>query len=209
MATVRERQASALLVVDVQQGVMAGCWDAARVAARVAQAVALARQQPVPVIWVQHADDDKRLPGSAAWQWVQALQPAPDETRVHKRHNSAFEQTPLEDELARLGISHLVLCGAATNWCIRATAYAALERGYDLTLVADAHTTAALEPAPGVALPAEPIVQELNATLPWLSWPGRRCRVLPVDALAGQAFGAGRAAGTGAPPAQPPAPAAA
>jgi nicotinamidase-related amidase len=203
MATVREGQASALLVVDVQQGVMAGCWDAPRVVGCVAQAVALARQQPMPVIWVQHADDDELLPGSAAWQWVPALQPAPDEIRVHKRHNSAFEQTPLEGELARLGISHLVLCGAATNWCIRATAYAALERGYDLTLVADAHTTAALEPAPGVRLPAEPIVQELNATLPWLSWPGRRCRVLPVAALAGQA------SGHDAPPAQPRAPAAA
>ena len=73
-----------------------------------------------------------------------------------------LEQTSLEDELERLGVSHLALAGAATNWCIRATAYAALERGYDLTLVADAHTTGGLS--------AESVVEDLNTVMPWVSY---------------------------------------
>ena len=69
------------------------------------------------------------------------LVPADGEMRIHKGFNSSFERTTLEDVLAKLGATHIVLAGAATNWCIRATAYGALERGYDLTLVKDAHTT--------------------------------------------------------------------
>ena len=53
----------------------------------------------------------------------------------------AAEDTALEATLAARGVSHVVLAGAESAWCIRATAYGALERGYDLTLIDDAHTT--------------------------------------------------------------------
>jgi nicotinamidase-related amidase len=173
MATVREGNRAALVVVDVQVGVIADAWDAARVIGNVALAVARAREQGVPVVWVQHADDE--LPsGSAQWQWVPELAPAEAEARVHKQFNSAFEGTHLEAVLAELGVSHLVLAGAATNWCIRATAYAALERGYDVTLVKDAHTTESLRLEGGVTIEAENIVRELNVAMQWLAYPGRR-----------------------------------
>ena len=94
----------------------------------------------VPVVWVQHGDDELKH-GSAGWQWVPELVPLEREPLLHKAFNSAFEQTELETLLAGLGATHIVLAGATSNWCIRATAYAALERGYDLTLVGDAHTT--------------------------------------------------------------------
>ena len=74
--------------------------------------------------------------------------------------------TPLEDELAGLGVSHIVLVGVATNWCVRATAYAALERGYDLTLVADAHTTG------GDAAPH--VVEDLNTVMRWVAYARRQ-----------------------------------
>ena len=66
-----------------------------------------------------------------------------------------------------------MLAGAATNWCIRATAYAALERGYDLTLVADAHTTATREAEDGLRLEAPVLIRDLNIAMTWLSYPGR------------------------------------
>jgi nicotinamidase-related amidase len=173
MATVREGKRAALVVVDVQVGVVADAWDAPRVIGNVALAVARAREQGVPVVWVQHADDE--LPsGSAPWQWVPELAPAEAEARVHKQFNSAFEGTQLEAVLAESGVSHLVLAGAATNWCIRATAYAALERGYDVTLVKDAHTTGSLRLEGGVTIEAESIVRELNVAMQWLAYPGRR-----------------------------------
>lgn len=173
MATVREGNQPALLVVDMQVGVMAPAWDAERAISNAARVVQRAREADVPVIWVQHHDED--LPtGSPQWQWVPTLVPAGGELRIHKQHNSAFEATPLEAELARLGVTHIVLCGAATNWCIRATAYAALERGYDLTLVSDAHTTRNTPLESGSVLEAQAMVNDLNLAMTWLSYPGRR-----------------------------------
>jgi nicotinamidase-related amidase len=172
MATVREGNRGILLVVDVQAGVMDGSWDAPRIIANVARAVERARTQGVPVVWVQHSDDDLRH-GSPEWQWVPELVPTDREPLIHKRFNSSFEQTGLDAELARLGATHITLAGAATNWCIRATAYGSLERGYDLTLVSDAHTTGAIPLENGSTIDAASIVQELNIAMTWVSYPGR------------------------------------
>lgn len=172
MATVREGSKGVLLVVDVQVGVVNDAWDAPRIIGNVARTVERARSQGVPVIWVQHSDKDL-VRGSPEWQWVPQLAPAEDEPLIHKHFNSAFEQTTLEAELARLAATHLVLAGAETNWCIRATAYGALERGYDLTLVKDAHTTHSIELDNGVTITAANVIHELNVVMKWLSYPGR------------------------------------
>lgn len=172
MATAREGSKGVLLVVDVQVGVMNNAWDAPRIIENVSRAVERARAQRVPLIWVQHADKDLAH-GSPEWQWVPQLTPAANEPLIHKRFNSSFEQTALDEELARLSATHIVLAGAATNWCIRATAYGALERGYDLTLVKDAHTTGSMELGNGVTIAASNVIQELNIAMTWLSYPGR------------------------------------
>jgi len=172
LSTIRSGNQAVLLVVDVQAGVVATAWEAPRVVANVARVVARAREQRVPVIWVQHDDED--LPrGSAAWQLAEGLAPAEGEARVFKQYNSSFEATDLDAELARHQASHIVLAGAASNWCIRATAYGALERGYDLTLVKDAHTTRDMELPGGARVEAARIVDELNIAMTWLSYPGR------------------------------------
>jgi nicotinamidase-related amidase len=173
MATVREGNKPVLMVVDVQVGVMNDAWDAPRVVGNVARVVERARAENVPVVWVQHSGND--LPkGSPQWQWVPELQPAPDEPLIHKHFNSSFEQTDLEAELAKRGASHIVLAGAMTNWCIRATAYGALDRGYDLTLVKDAHTTETMKLDDGAMIEAASVVQELNIAMTWLEYPGRK-----------------------------------
>jgi nicotinamidase-related amidase len=174
MATVRAGNKSALVVVDVQVGVVKDVWQAPRVIANVAHAVQRARAAQVPVLWVQHVNEEMPT-GSAAWQWVPELVPHANETRVHKHFNSSFEETVLEQELAQHGVSHIVLAGAMTNWCIRATAYGALERGYDLTLVKDAHTTASMALEDGAKLEAEQMVSDLNIAMTWLNYPGRKC----------------------------------
>ena len=173
MATVRDGNRGVLLVVDVQAGVMSDAWDAPRIIQNVALTVGRARAQGVPVIWVQHADEEL-VYGSPQWQWAPGLAPAEGEALIHKHFNSAFEQTELDDQLAKLGATHIVLAGAASNWCIRATAYGALDRGYDLTLVEDAHTTGAMELENGVTIDAAHIIQELNVVMTWVSYPGRK-----------------------------------
>ncbi|MEW5825882.1 MAG: isochorismatase family protein [Candidatus Bipolaricaulota bacterium] len=182
MATVREGNQAVLMVIDMQVGVMQGCWDAARVARNVAGLVERARASGVPVVWVQHQSLDL-AEGSEAWAWVPELVPAAGELQIQKHHNSAFEATSLVAELSRLGATHIVLAGAATNWCIRATAYGALERGYDLTLVEDGHTTGPIELDDGRRIEAELIIQELNVVLAWLTYPGRASAVAAASTI--------------------------
>ena len=182
MATVREGSQGVLLVVDVQVGVMSEALQAPRVIAKIARAVERARAQGVPVIWVQHSDNDLSY-GSAQWQWVPELAPADGEPLIHKQFNSSFEQTALEAELAARGATHIALAGAATNWCIRATAYGALERGYDVTLIEDAHSTGNIRLGNGARIEAEDLIRELNIAMTWLSYPGRSNGTATAEAI--------------------------
>lgn len=182
MATVREGNNPALLIVDVQVAAMQYAWDATRIIQNISRAVEKAREQGVPVIWVQHADDDL-VHSSPGWQLAPELEPRSDETRLDKSFNSSFERTMLEETLARLGVSRIVLAGAATNWCIRATAYAALDKGYDLTLLKDAHTTEDIELDNGDTIEARDIIRDLNIAMAWLSYPGRTNRAVSVEDL--------------------------
>lgn len=182
MATVRDGDRSVLLVVDVQNGVMKDAWAAPRIISNVARAVERARAAHAPVIWVQHADDE--LPReSPEWEIVPQLVPADGEPRIHKSFNSAFEDTILDDALAQVGATRILLAGAATNWCIRATAYGALDRGYDLTLVRDGHTTGDMDLGDGVVVEAESIVNDLNAVMTWVTYPGRSSATAAAEDL--------------------------
>ena len=171
-----------LIVVDVQVGVMQTAWEADRIIKNVSLAVSKARAKHIPVIWVQHSDGEL-IHGSPEWEWVPELSPAPDEKRIEKNYNSSFEQTELEDVLSNLGATHIVLCGAATNWCIRATAYGALERGYDLTLLEDAHTTETIELGNGATIKAEDVIHDLNVTMDWISYPRSSTSVTSVGVV--------------------------
>jgi nicotinamidase-related amidase len=136
----------------------------------------------VPVVWVQHIGG-KLKKDSPEWQIVPELFPQAGDVIIHKNYNSSFEETNLEETLAHLGVTRILLAGAATNWCIRATAYAALERGYDLTLIADGHTTEDLALENDTTIPAEHIIQELNTVMDWVTYPGRESRVFDVHAV--------------------------
>src|SRR6185295_8862095 len=100
-----------------------------------------ARSGDVPVVWVQHADDGDLVPGTDPWQIVAELAPDEAEPRVDKRFADSFEDTTLETVLSDLGVGRLVVAGAQTDECIRSTLHGAFVRGYDATLVSDAHTT--------------------------------------------------------------------
>jgi nicotinamidase-related amidase len=178
MAT-RSGSNSALLVVDVQVGVVAKAWDRDRIVGNVSLAVRRAREAGVPVVWVQHHDKELERE-SLAWQWVPGLEPLAGELRIHKSYNSAFESTQLLAELDRLGVGRIFLAGAATNWCVRATAYGALDRGFDVTLISDAHTTQDMELAPGRVVEARSVIDDLNVAMRWLAYPGRTNAAVPV-----------------------------
>jgi nicotinamidase-related amidase len=145
MTTLENRPNTALLVVDVQNGVVTGNHERDAVVANVASLVEKARQAQVPVVWVQH-NDDHLVEGDDAWQIVPELAPDESEPIVQKRYGDSFEDTNLESVLSDLGVGRLVVSGAQTDACIRSTLHGAFARGYDATLVQDAHTTEDLSP---------------------------------------------------------------
>jgi nicotinamidase-related amidase len=140
MGTLENRPNTALLVLDVQNGVVEGAHERDAVVANVARLVERARGQGVPVVWIQHADENIAR-GSDAWQIVPELEPGDSEPRVEKGYADAYEETTLESVLDGLGVGSLVVAGAQTDECVRSTLHGALVRGYDATLVRDAHTT--------------------------------------------------------------------
>lgn len=140
MTTKREGTSTALVVVDVQHDVVDGHFKRDEVVETIRQLVERARDADVPVVWVQHADEEMPV-GSPQWEYVPELELAPGEPVVHKVHGDAFEGTNLEEILSGLDVGHVVVVGAQSDACMRSTLHGAFALGYDTTLVADAHTT--------------------------------------------------------------------
>ena len=140
MTTLENRPNTALLVVDVQNGVVEGAHRRDAVVANVGSLVEKARRERVPVVWVQHSSE-QLVRGSDDWRIVPELTPGDTEPLVEKKYGDSFEDTDLETVLSGLGVGRLVVVGAQTDACVRSTLHGAFVRGYDATLVSDAHTT--------------------------------------------------------------------
>lgn len=140
MSTLKYRPNVALMVIDVQNGVVAGAHERDSVVANVAGLVEKARREKIPVVWVQHSDDGL-VRGSDEWKLVPELEVDEAELLVEKNYGDSFEDTNLESVLSDLGVGRLFITGAQTDACIRSTLHGAFVRGYDTILVSDAHTT--------------------------------------------------------------------
>lgn len=131
---------SALLVIDVQKDVVNGAHNLNTVVSNINSLISQARASDVPVIWVQHSDDYLVL-NSEGWQFVDDLKPAAGDVRIYKTEASSFVDTPLQAELTKLGVQSLVITGAQSEYCVSATTQNAIDLGYEVSLVSDAHTT--------------------------------------------------------------------
>jgi nicotinamidase-related amidase len=140
MTTLENRPNTALIVVDVQNGVVANVYERDEIVANINQLVEKARAEQVPVVWVQDAGEDRK-PGNPSFDVVPELSPAPTDPRIVKEYGDSFEATNLETVLSDLGVGRLFIAGAQTDACIRSTIHGAVTRGYDTILVGDAHTT--------------------------------------------------------------------
>ncbi len=170
MTTLENRPNTALLVVDVQNAVVNGNHERDSVVANIGSLVEKARREGVPVVWVQHSDENIER-GSDGWQIVSELSPGQAEPLVEKNYGDSFEATDLEHVLSGLGVGRLVVVGGQTDACIRCTLHGAFARGYDATLVGDAHTTEDLS-AWG-APPPEQVIAHTNMYWSWQTAPGR------------------------------------
>jgi nicotinamidase-related amidase len=178
MTTLEGRPNTALLVVDVQNGVVAGAHERDAVVANVGSLVEKARQERVPVVWVQHSDDNL-VRGSEDWQVVPELERDEAEPLVEKHYGDSFDDTTLEDVLSGLKIGRLVVAGAQTDECIRSTLHGAVVRGYDATLVSDAHTTEDL--SEWGAPPPDQVIAHTNLYWSNHAAPGRSAGTVRTD----------------------------
>jgi nicotinamidase-related amidase len=170
MTTLAGRSNTALLVIDVQNGIVGEAYNRDGVVANVGALVEKARAADVEVVWIQHHSDD--LPrGSDGWQYVPELERRDAEPLVEKAYADAFEATDLEAVLAARGVGRLVVAGAQTDECIRSTLHGAIVRGYDATLVSDAHTTEDLSSF-GAPTP-DKVIAHTNLYWQYHSAPGR------------------------------------
>jgi nicotinamidase-related amidase len=171
MTTLKERPNTALLVIDVQNGVVGDAYRRDAVVANIGRLVERARREGVPVVWVQHSADDELIPGSEDWRIVPELTPDDAEPLIAKRYGDSFEDTDLETVLAGLGVGRLVVTGAETDACIRSTLHGAFTRGYDATLVSDAHTAG--DKTSWGAPPVEQVIAHTNLYWRFQDAPGR------------------------------------
>jgi nicotinamidase-related amidase len=170
VTTLENRPNTALLVVDVQNGVVDGAHQRDAVVANVGSLVNKARRERIPVVWVQHSDEE--LPrGSDTWRIVPELAPGDAEPLVDKNYGDSFEDTTLESVLSSLRVGRLLVVGAETDACIRSTIHGALVRGYDATLVSDAHTTG--DHTEWGAPPPDQVIAHTNLYWTYQTAPGR------------------------------------
>jgi nicotinamidase-related amidase len=158
---------TALLIVDVQKGVVNWSQPTSagsdEVLQRINELLAKARAAGNPVIYIQHDSveaDSALIPGLPGWEIHPAIAPADGERVFHKHACDSFFETPLQSELEKLGIRHLVVAGCRTQYCIDTTCRSAVARGYDVTLAKDAHMTVDTE-----TLKAAQIIAHHNETL--------------------------------------------
>lgn len=138
----------ALLIIDLQRALCVGeyaCHDVGAVIDRINGLIAQARDTGTPVVFVQHEEDayEPLRRGSDGWQIDDRLQARADDPRIFKTASDSFHRTELDAVLKGLGVDHLVICGAQSDFCVDSTTRRALSAGYDVTLVADGHTTLA------------------------------------------------------------------
>jgi nicotinamidase-related amidase len=137
-------QATALLVIDVQQGLFrksTPIYRAEPLLNTLTTLIERCRAAGVPVIYIQHASD-KVLPfGSADWQLHPRLRPSEKDLIVHKQHSNAFEGTPLHILLVERGVGNVIVTGLVTHGCVKATCLGALALGYAVTLAEDGHSS--------------------------------------------------------------------
>jgi nicotinamidase-related amidase len=177
MSTLPNRATTALLIIDVQVGVVGAAYQRDAVIANIKTLLTAARAVGTPVIWVAHSEEQMPI-GSDVWQYVPELVRRESEPLVHKLYGDSFEGTDLEAALAAAKVGHLVVVGAQTDACIRSTIHGAFTRGYDVTLVSDAHTTEDM--TEWGAPPPDVIIKHTNMYWQFQSAPGRTASVLPT-----------------------------
>lgn len=182
---------TALLIIDVQNAIVANTGTPQRqplidaaldaVVGRLAALQQQARRAGAPVIMVQHdgGKGDPLAAGTEGWKIRKELAPLSGEPVVEKTSCDSFFDTDLTQQLSERAVTHLVIGGCQTQFCIDTTVRRAVSLGYDVTLIGDGHTT-----ADRGGLTYEQIIAHHNATLDGFDAGRHVVQVKPAAAIA-------------------------
>jgi nicotinamidase-related amidase len=118
-------------------------YDGDGVVGRIAGLIANAREQRAPIFFIQHDGGPSHPlhPGKPGFPFHDRLAPGPGDDVTVKHRSSAFHGTDLDEKLKRAGVNHLIVTGMQSEYCVDSAIRGAVERGYRVTLVCDAHST--------------------------------------------------------------------
>ncbi len=173
---------TALLVIDVQQGLCEGEHDAfesRQVIARINRVLEKARAAGALVVFIQHESTSGYLEFETdAWQLAHDLHAEATDLRIRKTSPDSFHRTTLEQVLKAHDVTDLVICGMHTEFCVDTTTRRALALGYPVVLVEDAHTTQGNQ-----HLSAIQVIRHHNETLASIRSFGPRVRAISTEDL--------------------------
>ncbi len=137
---------NALILVDIQNDYFTGgLWpveDMDRIAAKSSEVLAQARAQGDLVVHVYHEATSASAPffrpATAGAEIHSSVTPHSGEIVILKHRPNSFHGTDLQTRLQAAGVTAVTIIGAMTQMCIDATARAARDLGYEVTLIADA-----------------------------------------------------------------------
>lgn len=173
---------TALLIIDMQQALCAGryaAFDAAGLIQRINGVSAKARSAGLPVVLIQHEEEDELLRfESPGWQIAAGLATAESDLRVRKTTPNSFHRTSLQEVLQSRGIDRVIVCGLQSDYCVDTTVRQALALGYEVTLISDGHSTIDNE-----VLTAAQITAHHNTTLKNMGSFGQRTTLVRANEL--------------------------
>lgn len=168
---------TALILVDLQNGVLANVVSKDKVLKNIASLIKKARSANIPILWIQHSDD-MLLERTEEWQLVSTLDIRGYDIIVHKHYGDAFEDTELAITLHKLGVDTIYVAGAQSDACVRSTIHGGFTRGFNVTLVSDAHTTQNRG-----EIKAQDIIDLTNIYWSYQTAPGRQAQVLKAKEI--------------------------
>ncbi len=137
----------ALLIIDMQKVSFTAetpRYDTIGTVSRINQLSAVHRKLNDLVVFIQH-DGKKQnfcIPGTTEWELLDTIETSPEDHLVSKTANSSFYHSKLDGLLKDHGVKEIIITGCATDFCVEATIHSALTLDYDMTIIADGHTTA-------------------------------------------------------------------
>lgn len=135
----------ALCVIDVQNAMVMGSnpvYRSHEVLSNIKELIQKAREKSIPVIYVQHNEDNSDFQkGLKSWEIVDLIKPLKEDVIIHKTFSDSFKETNLKQVLDKQETNELIIVGMQTDYCVNATSLRAHELNYDVTVVSDAHST--------------------------------------------------------------------